>query len=117
MRTSRHRTSVASTLLALSVVVLLAFGVSSSSALGTGYTSVVFSDGFESGNLSNWNGLLGNGAATVVAGSAHTGANGLNIANATGQFQVLVKALPTPLIDTSVSFWARVAPGAGLETI
>ena len=56
----------ASTLLALSVIVLLAFGVGSSSALGNGYTSVVFQDGFESGNLSNWNGLLGNGAALRI---------------------------------------------------
>jgi Fibronectin type III domain len=117
MNKSRRRTTVASCLLALSVVVLLAFGVGNSAALGNGYTSVVFSDGFESGNLSNWNGLLGNGAATVSAASAHTGSNGLGIANATGQFQVLVKALPTPLIDTSVSFWARVAAGGGLETI
>src|SRR5689334_4246566 len=117
MNTRRRRTTLASGLLALSVVFLLAFGVGSSSALGPGYTSVVFSDGFESGNLSNWNGLLANGSATVVAASAHTGAYGLNMSNATGQFQVLVKALPQPLIDSSVSFWARVTPGAGLETI
>ena len=38
------------------VVALLAFVVGRSSALGGGYTNVVFSDGFESGNLSNWNG-------------------------------------------------------------
>src|SRR5919199_1806445 len=81
----RHRARAASTLLALSVVVLLAFGVGSSSALGPGYTNVVFSDGFESGNLSNWNGLLANGSATVVAGSAHAGSYGLNMSNATGQ--------------------------------
>ena len=67
MRTSRNRTNLASCLLALSVVVLLAFGVGTSSALGNGYTSVVFADGFESGTLSNWNGLLGNGSATVVS--------------------------------------------------
>src|SRR5262249_30321263 len=113
----RNRTTVASCLLALSVVVLLAFGVASSSALGTGYTNVVFSDGFESGNLSNWNGLLGNGAATVTAASAHTGTNGLNLTNASGQFQVLLKALPSPLMDTSTKFSVRVAAGAGLETI
>src|SRR5947207_1985200 len=58
MKTSRRRTTVASCMLALSVVVLLAFGVGSSSALGNGYTSVVFADGFESGNLSNRNGLI-----------------------------------------------------------
>jgi hypothetical protein len=108
---------MASCLLALSVVVLLAFGVASSSALGNGYTNVVFSDGFESGNLSNWNGLLGNGAATVSAASAHTGTNGLNLTNASGQFQVLLKALPSPLMDTSTKFSVRVAAGAGLETV
>ena len=37
---------------------------------GPAYTSVVFSDGFESGNLSAWDGLLGNGTATVIAGAA-----------------------------------------------
>ncbi len=117
MTTRRNRTTMASCLLALSVVVLLAFGVGRSSALGNGYTNVVFSDGFESGNLSNWNGLLGNGAATVSAASAHTGTNGLGLSNAAGQFQVLVKTLPSPLIDTSVKFAVRVAAGTGLETV
>ncbi len=117
MTRGRSRTTMASCLLALCVVALLAFGVGRSSALGSGYTNVVFSDGFESGNLSNWNGLLGNGTATVSAASAHTGSNGLGISNAAGQFQVLVKALPSPLIDSSVRFWVRVAPGAGVETI
>ncbi len=117
MKNNRRRTTVASTLLALSVVVLLAFGVGTGSALGNGYTNVVFSDGFESGGLTNWNGLLGNGAATVTAASAHTGTNGLGMSNASGQFQVLVKALPSPLMDTSVKFSVRVAAGAGLETV
>ncbi len=117
MKTSRARTKLPSCLLALSVVLLLAFGVGTSSALGNGYTSVVFSDGFESGSLTNWNGLLGNGSATVVASAAHTGASGLHVSNAAGQFQVLVKAFPAPMIDTSVSFWARVAAGGGVETI
>ena len=117
MKTSRDRRNLASCLLALSVVLLLTLGVGSSSALGNGYTSVVFSDGFESGSLSNWNGLLGNGSATVVASAAHTGTSGLHVSNAAGQFQVLVKAFPTPMIDTSVSFWARVATGGGVETI
>src|SRR4051794_21750802 len=117
MMRGRRQTTVASCLLALSVVVLLAFGVGSGSALGNGYTNVVFSDGFESGNLSNWNGLLGNGAATVSAASAHTGTNGLGLSNASGQFQVLVKALPAPLMDSSVKFSVRVAAGAGLETV
>lgn len=116
MRRQRKAT-VATCLLAISVAFVLAFGVGTGSALGPGYTNVVFADGFESGSLSAWNGLLGNGAATTVASAAHTGSYGLHIANATGQFQVLVKVLPNPLIDTSVSFWARVAAGGGLETI
>ena len=62
-----------------------------------GYTSVVFSDGFESGNTSAWDGLLGNGSATVIGSAAHAGAFGLELSNAAQQFQALAKGLPTPL--------------------
>ena len=63
----------------------------------TGYTSVVFSDGFESGNTSAWDGLLGNGSATVIGSAAHAGAFGLELSNAAQQFQALAKGLPAPL--------------------
>ena len=75
---------------------------------GTGYTNVIFADGFESGSLANWNGTLGNGSASAVGAAAHTGNYGLRLSNASGQFQVLVKALPTPLVDSSVSFWGSL---------
>jgi titin len=82
-----------------------------------GYTSVVFSDGFESGNTSAWDGLLGNGSATVIGSAAHAGAFGLELSNAAQQFQALAKGLPTPLTDSSVSFWMKVGAGTGSQTV
>ena len=82
-----------------------------------GYTSVVFSDGFESGNTSAWDGLLGNGSATVIGSAAHAGAFGLELSNAAQQFQALAKGLPAPLTDSSVSFWMKVAAGTGSQTV
>jgi hypothetical protein len=84
---------------------------------GPGYTTVVFSDGFESGTLAAWNALLGNGSATVVAGAAHAGAYGLELANGAQQFQVLAKRLTSPLVDSSTSFWVKVAAGNGFQTV
>jgi len=97
----------------------LVFGVTRSAATGPAgsYTSVVFSDHFESGTLASWNGLLGNGTAAVDATAAHAGGYGLHLTNGTGQFQALVKALPAALPDSSVSFWVRIAPGAGYQTV
>ena len=83
----------------------------------TGYTSVVFSDGFESGNTSAWDGLLGNGSATVIGSAAHAGAFGLELSNAAQQFQALAKGLPAPLPDSSVSFWMKVGAGSGSQTV
>jgi N,N-dimethylformamidase beta subunit-like protein/fibronectin type III domain protein len=82
-----------------------------------GYTNVVFTDGFESGNLSAWNGLLGNGSATVIAGSAHAGSFGLQLSNGPQQFQVLAKGLAAPLVDSSTSFWVRFGTGSGFQTV
>ena len=107
----------ATALLALLAVFALVLGVSRSSALGTGYTNVVFADGFESGSLSAWNGTLGNGSATVEAQAARTGGYGFRLANAAGQFQAAVKALPAPLVDSSVKFWVRVADGPGYQAV
>ena len=84
---------------------------------GPGYSNVLFADGFESGDLSNWNGLLGNGGATVVGAAAHAGSNGLRISNTSGQFQVAVKALASPVADSSASFWVRLNSGSGLQTL
>src|SRR5580765_198075 len=82
-----------------------------------GYTNVVFSDGFESGDTSAWSGLLGNGSATVIGAAAHAGAFGLELANAAQQFQALGKGLGAPLTDSSTSFWVKVAAGTGSQTI
>ena len=63
------------------------------------YTTVVFSDGFESGNLSAWN-VGGNGTATVVPDAPQTGSYAARLTNTSGQYQVLVKQLADPLIDS-----------------
>ena len=51
--------------LAAVAIAALVLGVAKSAALGPAgsYTSIAFADGFESGDLSHWNGLLGNGSA------------------------------------------------------
>ena len=82
-----------------------------------GYTSVVFSDGFESGDTSAWSGLLGNGSATVLASAAHAGSFGLELSNAAQQFQALAKGLVVPVTDSSTSFWVKIAAGTGSQTI
>jgi len=105
-------------LLAVAVVALLVFGAARGSALdGTTYSNVVFSDGFESGSLSSWNGTPGTGSTSVVAAAAHAGTNGLRMTNTAGQYSFAVKALPGPLVDSSTSFWVRVGTAAGFENI
>ena len=48
--------------LAAVAIAALVLGVTKSAALGPAgsYTSIAFADGFESGDLSHWSGLLGN---------------------------------------------------------
>src|SRR5438270_359022 len=101
------------------VALALILGVGKSSALGPAgsYTTPVFSDGFEGGSLANWDGLLGNGGATVTNAAAHTGTYGLRMSNASGQFQVLAKGLPNPLPDSSTTFWVRLGSGTGFQTV
>jgi predicted phage tail protein len=82
-----------------------------------GYSTPVFTDGFESGTLSAWDGLLGNGSATVIAGAAHAGSFGLRMSNGAQQFQALAKGLPTPLVDSSTSFWVRLGAGSGFQSV
>ena len=105
--------------LAAVAIAALVLGVTKSAALGPAgsYTSIVFADGFESGNLSQWDGLLGNGSATATSAAAHTGSYGLRLSNASGQFQVLAKGLPQPLADSSTTFWVRIASGSGFQTV
>ncbi len=104
--------------LALPLVLALAFAPG---ALATGppgsYTTSVFSDGFESGSLIGWDGLLGNGSATVIPGAAHTGTFGLEMSNGPQQFQVAVKSFPSTYADSSTSFWVRLAAGSGFQMV
>ena len=82
-----------------------------------GYSSIVFTDGFESGSLSAWDGLLGNGAATVIAGAARAGSFGVRFSNGAQQFQALAKGLPSPIVDSSTTFWVRFGPGSGFQAV
>ena len=82
------------------------------------YTNLIFTDGFESGGLTNWNGTQGTGTAAVVAGAARTGAYGLRVAGTQGsQYMVVSKALLSPLVDSAVTFWVRPGAGQGVATI
>ena len=83
----------------------------------SGYSTVVFADGFESGTLSAWNGNTGTGSATVTAAAAHTGSFGLRLTNTSGQFDVVGKLLASPLIDSSTSFWVRFSETSGITTV
>ena len=71
----------------------------SAAATSANYGNVVFTDGFESGSLSAWNGYAGTGTGTVVAAAAHTGTSGLRLNNASGQFGLVQKALTNPLVE------------------
>jgi Bacterial Ig-like domain (group 3)/Fibronectin type III domain len=118
----RSRALPGRTALALLAVLLcsLFVGVPSSSATtSSDYTNVVFSDGFESGSLSAWDGgvATGTGSVTVTGAAAHSGSDGVQMANASGQFDVLVKTLPAALPDSSVSFWVHLGASGGLQTV
>ena len=89
----------------------------SSAATSASYGNVVFSDGFESGSLSAWNGYAGTGTGTVVAAAAHAGTSGLRLNNASGQFGLVQKALANPLVDSSTKFWVRFGAGTGLREV
>src|SRR5207344_754194 len=89
----------------------------SSGAVSSDYPYVVFSDGFESGGLGSWDSVGGNGTVGVVAAAAHGGGSGLRFVNGAGQFGLVVKNFAAPLVDSSVSFWLRVAAGSGVQTV
>src|SRR5439155_26131562 len=105
-------------LLAVPLIVALAFapGASATGPPGS-YTTQVFADGFESGSLIGWDGLLGNGSATVIAGAAHSGTYGLEMTNGPQQFQVAVKSFPSTYVDSSTTFWVRFAAGSGFQMV
>src|SRR5207247_1827901 len=68
------------------------------------YTNVVFSDGFESGDLSAWDspaGTTGTGTVGVSGAGANAGSYGLRITDTAGQYGVVLKKLASPLEDSS----------------
>src|SRR5262245_29292428 len=81
-------------------------------ATSSSYPNVVFTDGFESGSLSAWDGKTGTGAAAVSSAAAHSGSNGVRLTNASGQTVYVQKTLSKAYVDTSVRFWARVSANA-----
>jgi Fibronectin type III domain len=83
----------------------------------TSYTSSVFSDGFESGSLSAWDGPSGTGTATVTNDAAHNGAFGAQLSNAPSQYELIIKTFSSPITDTATSFWARVGSGGGIQEL
>jgi len=107
------------------------FTVAATNAIGTGtassptspltptvgYTELLFADGFESGDLVAWNGAPGNGSTTVVGAAARQGNYGLRMANASGQYSFVVKALPSAAADTSSIFWVKLGTGSGLQMV
>jgi len=115
----QNRVRSLATLTAFFAAIVL-LGSSSGASFGatsSNYSTILFSDGFESGSLSAWDGNSGNGSATVGAAAAHTGSYGVRLTNTTGQVDVVVKALSAPVVDSSVSFWVRVGSAAGDQTI
>ncbi len=61
------------------------------------YTNLVFSDGFESGNFSNWaGGTQGTGTASVQTVAAHSGTYGGRIATLETQYAYFSTALASP---------------------
>ena len=81
------------------------------------YTNVVFTDGFESGGLSNWDGTQGTGTTSVVAAAAHAGGFGARISTLETQYAYFVKALTNPVQDGVISFWIRPGTGAKVVTV
>lgn len=100
-------------MLVVALAALLWAAPAARAAAGASYPSTVFSDGFESGSLSAWNGTAGTGQATVVAAAAHTGSYGLQLNNLLGQYSVAVKRLAAPATDSSTRFWVRVGSTPG----
>ena len=92
-------------------IALLAPGTAPAS-VSSSYRTVVFSDGFDSGTLAAWSGFAGNGRNSVSSAAAHSGADGLRLANAANQYSVEIKKLSAALVNSSTSFWVRVNSAA-----
>ena len=82
------------------------------------YTNVVFSDGFETGDLSNWTPpTQGTGSTSVVGLAAHAGTFGARIATLETQYAYFVKALDVPVTDSVTTFWFRTGGGTRVATV
>jgi predicted phage tail protein len=110
-------TRVARSVAIIFALMLAANAAPSGAAVSENYPDTVFADGFESGTLGAWNGLHGNGTASVGAGAAHSGAAGLSFANTPGQYALVVKTLPSEVTDSSTRIWLRVGSSAGVQTV
>jgi hypothetical protein len=81
------------------------------------YSQTIFTDGFESGGLTNWNQSIGNGAFSVSAAGARQGSYGLRLNNAAGQYAIQTKTLSSALVDSSTRFWVRIGATSGFVTV
>jgi hypothetical protein len=78
---------------------------------GTGTTSsIYFSDGFETGNLSKWTlpSSDSTGTRTVQSTTVNTGGNALQFSNANGQYAYVYTALSAPQTQTFTRFYFRL---------
>ena len=82
------------------------------------YTSLAFSDGFESGNFSKWaGGAGGTGTASVQTVAAHAGTYGARIATLDTQYAYFSTLLVSPLTDSLTTFWIRAGSGSRVATV
>jgi hypothetical protein len=70
-------------------------------------SSLVFADGFESGDLTAWTATAGTGSAATENTVVHAGTYALSLSTATGQGVWLMKDLGQPLPSSSTSFYVR----------
>ena len=75
------------------------------------YTNVVFTDGFESGGLTNWDTSQGTGTTSAVAAAAHAGAFGARVATLETQYEYMAKGLSSSVADSVTTFWLRLGSG------
>jgi N,N-dimethylformamidase beta subunit-like protein len=79
---------------------------------------VYFTDNFESGNLTLWNGPNGLGTAQAESTVVNSGAFGAAIANQSGQYTYLTAQLSGAQASTYTRFYFRVAsPGPATATL
>src|SRR5689334_9882746 len=91
--------------LSLFVLVFTALAAPARADVSAGYPTTVFSNGFE---LSNpWTQKLGDGSISAPPAAAATGAGGLRLQNAPGQFSVVAMALPKAESRSATKFKFR----------